>query len=129
MPLVGKLMLFTNGLATEVDFPASIEVISQKIEQILGTDDLDGVRLADGTIITLDGLFIALGSASSSDLAQKVGALTEKTKIVTDEKQHTNVPGLFAAGDCTKGTMQIAKAVNDGMNAGMEAIKYVRELK
>lgn len=129
LPLVGKLTLFTNGLAPDVAFPSSIDVVTQKIVQIIGTDNLEGVKLEDSTIHSLDGLFIALGSASSSDLAQKVGALTEKSKIVTDEKQHTNVPGLFAAGDCTKGTMQIAKAVNDGMNAGMEAIKYVREKK
>ncbi len=129
LPLVGKLTLFTNGLSPEVTFPNAIEVIPQSINAVLGTDALEGVQLADGTIIALDGLFIALGSASSSDLAQKVGALTEKTKIITDERQHTNVPGLFAAGDCTPGTMQIAKAVNDGMNAGMEAIRYVREKK
>lgn len=129
LPLVGELTLFTNGLKPEVDFPASIKVVTQKVSQILGTEALEGVKLEDGTILSLDGLFIALGSASSSDLAQKVGALTEGTKIVTDEKQHTNVPGLFAAGDCTKGTMQIAKAVSDGMTAGLEAIIYVRAKK
>jgi len=129
LPLVGKLTLFTHGLTPEVDFPSSIEIITQKISQILGTEELEGVKLEDGTILSLDGLFIALGSASSSDLAQKVGALTEGTKILTDDKQHTNVPGLFAAGDCTKGTMQIAKAVGDGMTAGLEAIIYVRAKK
>ncbi len=129
LPLVGKLTLFTNGLPAEVQFPSSIEVITQKISQVLGMDDLEGVLLEDGTNVTLMGLFIALGSASSCDLAQKVGAITEGTKIMVNEKQHTNVPGLFAAGDCTPGTMQIAKAVSDGMNAGLEAIIYVRAKK
>lgn len=129
LPLVGKLTLFTHGASPEVVFPAPIEVLIQKIDQVLGTDVLEGVKLSDHSIIKLDGLFIALGSASSSDLAQKVGALTEKTKILTDEKQRTNVPGLFAAGDCTPGTMQIAKAVSDGMSAALEAIIYVRAKK
>ena len=41
----------------------------------------------------------------------------------------TNLPGLYACGDATKGTPQIAKAVYEGMVAGMEASKYVRNLK
>lgn len=129
LPMVGKLTLFTHGLPPEVDFPPEIIVNTQKIEQITGTDGVEGVRLADGSTISVDGLFIALGSASSSDLALKIGAMVDGSKIVTDEKRHTNVPGLFAAGDCTIGTMQIAKAVSDGMMAGMEAIIYVRAKK
>ena len=50
-------------------------------------------------------------------------------KIIVDEKQMTNVPGLFAAGDCTPGIMQIAKAVGDGCVAGLESIAFVRQNK
>jgi thioredoxin reductase (NADPH) len=129
LPLVGELTLFTNGLTREVDFPANIKVITHKIDQVVGEDTLESILLSDGKTIALEGLFIALGSASSTDLALKLGALTEGNKILVDEKQHTNVPGLFAAGDCTPGTMQIAKAVGDGMTAGLEAIIYIRSKK
>jgi thioredoxin reductase (NADPH) len=39
------------------------------------------------------------------------------------------VPGLFAAGDCTGGLLQVAKAVYEGAAAGLSAIKYVRSKK
>lgn len=38
----------------------------------------------------------------------------------------TNIPGLFAAGDCTSGSLQISKAVYEGAKAGTEVIKYLR---
>ena len=39
----------------------------------------------------------------------------------------TNVPGLYAAGDCTGGVLQVAKAVYEGAVAGLSVIKYLRE--
>ena len=69
-------------------------------------------------------MFIAIGTATSSDLARKIGArIDEKQNIIVDENMQTNVPNLFACGDCTGGTLQIAKAVYEGMVAGMSAIK------
>jgi thioredoxin reductase (NADPH) len=41
----------------------------------------------------------------------------------------TNVPGLFAAGDCTGGLLQIAKAVYQGAEAGLAAVRYLRGKK
>ena len=39
----------------------------------------------------------------------------------------TNIPGVFACGDCVGGLLQISKSVYDGTIAGLQAIKYVRE--
>ena len=39
----------------------------------------------------------------------------------------TTVPGLYAAGDCTGGMLQVAKAVYEGALAGSEAAKAVRK--
>lgn len=39
----------------------------------------------------------------------------------------TAAPGLFAAGDCTGGLLQVAKAVSDGAQAAMSAVKFVRK--
>lgn len=41
----------------------------------------------------------------------------------------TNIAGIYACGDCTGGVLQIAKAVYEGMKAGMEVIKYIRKMK
>ena len=37
------------------------------------------------------------------------------------------MPGLFAAGDCTGGLLQVAKAVYEGSVAGLSALRYVRD--
>ncbi|MBR2847797.1 MAG: FAD-dependent oxidoreductase, partial [Clostridia bacterium] len=43
-----------------------------------------------------------------------------------DENMATNIPGIFAAGDCTGGILQIAKAVYQGMLSGFSAIKFLK---
>ena len=84
------------------------------------------VLLEDGSQVPLDGLFIALGSAGGSDLARKIGAATDGRFIEVNRKMATTVPGLFAAGDCTGGLLQISKAVGEGAQAAMSAIRFVR---
>ena len=41
----------------------------------------------------------------------------------------TTIPGLYAAGDCTGGLLQVAKAVYEGAVAGMDASRYTRPRK
>ena len=74
----------------------------------------------------MNGVFIACGSAGAFELSKKLGLETANNKIVTDEKRATNIPGIYAAGDCIAGLQQIAKAVYDGMIAGTEALKYLK---
>ena len=38
----------------------------------------------------------------------------------------TNIKGIYACGDCIGGTFQISKAVNDGMKAGLNVIKFLK---
>ena len=47
-------------------------------------------------------------------------------KIKVDENMETNIKGIFACGDCIGGTLQISKAVDDGMVAGLSVIKYLK---
>ena len=65
--------------------------------------------------------------AGSTALARKIGAAVENNRIVTDGKMQTTVPGLYAAGDCTGGLLQVAKAVYEGALAGTEAAKALRK--
>ena len=52
--------------------------------------------------------------------------LTEKGNIQVNENMESTIPGLFAAGDCTGGLLQVAKAVYEGAKAGLSAVQYVR---
>ena len=85
------------------------------------------VRDSTETFVPADGVFVALGTAGSAEMARQMGAeLTEKGNIKVNEKMESTIPGLFAAGDCTGGLLQVAKAVYDGAQAGLSANQYVR---
>ena len=79
--------------------------------------------------IPVDGIFVALGTASAADLARKTGAAVQSNKLVVDEKLMTTVPGLFAAGDCLGGILQVAVAVGEGAKAGLAVVEYLRQLR
>ena len=83
--------------------------------------------LENGERLSVSGVFIALGVAGSAAFARKIGAFTEGNRITVDENMMTSVPGLFAAGDCTGGLLQICKAVYEGGKAGTEVIKFLRK--
>ena len=71
----------------------------------------------------IDGVFVAIGTASSTDLARKIGANVKNNNIVVDENMETNVKGLYACGDCTGGLLQINKAIYEGAKAAVSIIQ------
>lgn len=127
LPIVSKVSVLLDGAEAEAKFPPEIEVVKEKVAAVEGEGTVRSVRLEDGKSLPVSGVFVAVGVAGSADLARKVGAQLEGTSIVVDEKRRTNVPGLFAAGDCTGGLLQIAKAVGDGAIAGTEIVKEFRK--
>lgn len=127
-PIVASVTLLTNGKETPAGLPEGITVDDRVITSIDGELSLGGVTFEDGEKLSISGLFIAQGVAGSGDLARKIGAETNGTRIVVDDKMATNVPGLFAAGDCTGGFLQISKSVYQGAEAGTSAVKYCRSL-
>lgn len=129
LPVVGKVTILTNGDELTGEAPEGVEVVKNPVSELRGGDRLESVLFKDGSEIATDGIFIAYGTAGSADLARKLGVFTEGNKISVNADMETNIPGLFAAGDCTGGALQVAKAVYEGAAAGMAAIKYLREGK
>ena len=101
----------------------NIEVNKNKISEIVKENDKFKIIFENGTIMVSDGMFIAEGIAGASALAKKIGAKTENNKIIVNENMKTNIPGLYAIGDCTGGILQISKAVYDGTVAALNIIK------
>lgn len=129
LPIAGSVTVLTDGTSPEVEFPSEIKVDERKISHLDGSPmALSTVVFDDSSSMTISGLFIAQGSASSTDLARKIGIATDSNKIVVDENMATNIPGIFACGDCTGGLLQVSKAVYDGATAGNSVVKYLREL-
>ena len=127
LPIAKKVILLTNGEQFVEKRHEGIEVDENKIREFRGTNSIEQVEFEDNTIKKIDGVFIALGTASSSDLAKKIGImLDEKENIKVNNKMETNVKGIYACGDCTGGIFQVAKAVYEGMVAGMSIIQYLK---
>jgi len=75
----------------------------------------------------LFGLFVFIGYKPQTELF--VDQLdNERGYLITDDNMHTNIPGVFAAGDIRKKTLrQVVTAAADGAIAAVEAGKYIEE--
>lgn len=127
LPVVGSVTLLTNGQEPKVDIPREITVDKREISAFEGDPVLSSVVFKQGDPLAVSGVFIAVGVAGSTDLARKLGAETKGSSIVVDEEMQSTIPGLFAAGDCTGGMLQVAKAVYEGAKAAASVIKLVRQ--
>ena len=102
---------------------ASFEVEETPIREFRGTNSIEEVEFENNNTKKIDGVFVAIGTASSADLAKKIGAVVKNNNIVVDENMETTVKGLYACGDCTGGLLQVNKAVYEGAQAAMNIIK------
>lgn len=88
--------------------------------EILGENQVTGVRLADGTELPCDGVFLLRASIAPAQLAP--GLDLEDGYIKVDARMATNLPRVYAAGDCTGQPLQLAKAVGQGQLAAHWAL-------
>lgn len=126
LPVVKSAVLLTNGRELKTEVPEGVRVIREPLRSVDGTERVEGITFEDGSSIAVDGLFVALGSAGAMELARKAGAFTEGQNIKVNERMETNIPGLYAAGDCIGGLLQISTAVGEGAQAAMSMIPFVR---
>ena len=109
----------------EVEFLRSIgcevEVARLAGLSILGESRVSGVRDARGEETACDGVFLLRSSIAPARLAP--GLETEGGYIRVDGRMATNLPGVFAAGDCTGQPLQLAKALGQGQAAAHFAIE------
>ena len=133
--------IYTDGKEPEFSREHPIAVNTMKIQAIEGDDKVSGLLMQsdiaaqdaeapENSFYPADGVFVALGTAGSTEIARQMGAeITDKGNIKTDEEMATTIPGLFASGDCTGGLLQVSKAVYEGSMAAISAGKYVRHKK
>ena len=57
------------------------------------------------------------------------GLQTDGKSIVVNRNMETNLPGVYAAGDCTGAPYQIAKAVGEGLVAALSAAAEIDRRK
>ena len=132
--MTDNITILTNGMDVDVSKERlgeldRFDISDEKIKGFYGDEALKGIEFNSGKREEFDGVFIAYGSATGMEMAMKSGLLTENGKIMVDGDMKTNIPNIFAAGDCTGGFRQIAVAVGEGASAAKSAIEYIRSLK
>jgi thioredoxin reductase (NADPH) len=106
---------------------------NSEVEEIKGTKLVESVVIRDVKTnetkeIPENAVFVQVGESPNSQLAQQSGIeVDEHGYIKTDVRQHTNIPGVYAAGDVTdQPVKQVGTAVGQGITAALEAYAHIR---
>lgn len=103
-------------------------------EKILGTDVVEGLRVknvqtGETKDLAVSGVFVAIGAVPQTEfLKTSLVALSDAGLVLADERTHTTLEGIFAAGDCAdKYYRQAIIAAGSGAKAGIEAAAFVNK--
>ncbi len=117
----GKVYYLPQYKLTE-ELDPRITLISGKPQKISGADKVEKLKVTSGEF-EVDGVFI---ERSSRPIDQLIPGLNiEDGFILTDPSQATNLPGVYAAGDCTGKPWQISRAVGQGQVAALSSVHYL----
>ncbi len=105
--------------------PENVTIMGRKAKAIVGEKRVSGVELQNGDVITVDGVFCLRDSVSLATLLPKIE--TDGGRIVVNRSMATNLPGVYAAGDCTGRPYQYTKAVGEGNVAAHSILDYLAE--
>ena len=115
-PLFFDSQVKKENVTISKDFPVEVN----------GIDRVTGLTLKSGEILSVDGVFCLRNAIALSKLIPELEI--ENGHIVVDRAQKTNLPGCFAAGDCTGRPYQYTKAVGEGNVAAHSCISYLAEI-
>ncbi len=116
------ITIFTNGKDyTHPKYP----VIQDELIAFIGEKRLTHLQTTKETY-PLNGIFLAINYPRATELSLKLGVIMKNDNIIVDDMMQTNIPGLFAAGDCTGGWLQVPKALYDGFAAAYGISNYLR---
>ena len=121
--VANSVTILTNGgkIVQNRD-TADFDIEEEEIREFRGDNSIEEIEFDNNRTKKIDGVFIAMGTASSTDLARKIGAVVKNNNIVVNENMQTTVKGLYACGDCTGGLLQVSKAVYEGAKAAVTII-------
>ena len=122
---IGCQVVYVSPQPPEGLDPAIPHVKASRLA-VQGEQTVTGLE-ADGSLIPCAGVFILRSAVAPADLLP--GLATEHGVIKVDRQMRTSLPGVFAAGDCTGGPLQVAKAVGEGHVAALSACEYLDKRK
>ena len=105
----------------------NVECVNGWAAEISGEKRAEAVKLKDGGTLEVDGVFCLRDSVALSSLLPKLE--TKEGHIAVDRSMATNIPGVYAAGDCTGRPYQYTKAVGEGNIAAHSVLEYLADLE
>ena len=120
--LVNKLKSLPN---------VTIHANAQTTEITGAQGKVSGMRFKDRAtgadhLVELEGVFVQIGLIPNTEWLKGTVELSKFGEILVDAKGHTNVPGVFAAGDCTTVPFkQIVIAAGEGAKAALSAFDHL----
>ncbi|MNE78240.1 NADH dehydrogenase [compost metagenome] len=102
-----------------------------QVKEITGTNKVDGVTYieresGESKHVDLQGVFVQIGLVPNTDWLGDTVERTRTGEIVVDNHGATNIPGVFAAGDCTNSPYkQIIISMGSGATAALSAFDYL----
>ncbi len=117
-----------DKLINELKNKSNVEILlNTNVIRINGIDKIDTITINTNGIekeLEIDGLFIAIGQEPNNSIFKNVIDIDEKGYIKTTDGVHTNIKGIYVAGDARdKMLRQLTTAVSDGSVAATTAIK------
>ena len=105
-------------------------VYNSNVTKLISNDKLEAIEVTnkDGTKkeINVSGLFVAIGKVPENENFKNLISLDDSGYIIASEDCHTNIEGIFVAGDNrVKELRQLVTATSDGAIAATEAVKYI----
>jgi len=100
-------------------------------KEITGTDKVNGITFVDRETgeehhVELQGVFVQIGLVPNTDWLEGTLERTRFGEIIVDKRGATNIPGVFAAGDCTDSAYkQIIISMGSGATAALGAFDYL----
>jgi len=107
-------------------------VLNSNITKLIGNKKLEGIEITSNDNekrkIDVSGLFVAVGRIPENQNFSKIIDLDENGYVIASEDCHTNIDGVFVAGDNrVKKVRQLVTAESDGAVAALEAINYINK--
>ena len=126
----GDKLRAVNAWKREIDRTDNIEVIcNTNVDSLLGEEKLEAVSLDNGQDLSLEGLFIEIGSIPRTDLAKDLGVTLKDGYVKVDEAQKTNLDSVWAAGDITASSNRFKQAITAASEGAIAANNLHKEIK
>lgn len=109
----------------EVRKKENVEILlNTVVTELNGVDKLESIGISGDREIKLDGMFVAVGNQPHNQIFQDVIELDDVGYIKTNDGVHTNINGVYVAGDTrAKDLRQLTTAISDGAIAATMAVQ------